>query len=94
MKERTKREYEAMIKLSEANKKLSWFCVGEKIELKYVTLRKGWYKISKTKRLDNDVWVYDVNLRDTKIHIRITDVELKRIINNFKEFNNHLLHTL
>ena len=91
MKERTKREYEAMIKLSEANKKLSWFCVGEKIKLKYVTLRKGWYKISKTKRLDNDVWVYDVNLRDTKIHIRITDIELKRIINNFKEFNNHLL---
>lgn len=94
MKERTKREYEAMMLISEANKKLSWFCVGDKIELKYVTLKKGWYKITKTKQFDNESWVHDVNLRDTKNHIRITDIELNKIISKFDELNKHLLYRL
>jgi len=87
--QRTKRQKEAIEKLSKENDKLRWLCIGQPFKCKLFTLQLGWYERTGTSKV-NGSWVHDVKLRGTKKNITISDADYLKAITNFKELNKHL----
>lgn len=90
-KNKTQKQRAKEKELSKLHNSLSWFCVQHNFECKTQTLKKGWYQKTGTYETKEGNWMHHVRLRGTTENITISDIDFNKIINNFKQMNEHLL---